>query len=95
MCIQPPSIICLYAYGVRRHAYVSDACNKNVSLLIVYSHSETNENPAQKIKNSLSAKRSTLKPRNSKTFSMPPAFLNDFLTLFKVEIKNTLLKKRH
>jgi hypothetical protein len=40
-----------YVYIVRRHAYVSDQCSKSFLLLMVYSHSETKENPApQKLK---------------------------------------------
>jgi hypothetical protein len=68
-------------------AYVSDLCNKYLfSLLMVYSHRETNENPAKKKSNvpgSLIAKRSTLKPYNSKTSTMTPDFLYNFLTLLQ------------
>jgi hypothetical protein len=47
ICIRLISIICFYAYIVRRHAYVPNLCNKWFSLLMVYSYSETNENPAK------------------------------------------------
>jgi hypothetical protein len=50
---------------------------------MVYSHSETNENPAPKNLCYLSAKRSTLKPYNSKTSPMTPDFFYDFLTLLQ------------
>jgi hypothetical protein len=56
---------------------------------MVYSHSETNENPPpkkkkiNKNKSNLSAKRSTLKPCNSKTSPMTSDFLYDFFTLLQ------------
>jgi hypothetical protein len=79
----------VFIYIVRRHTYVSDLCNKQFSLLMVYSHSETNENPAKKkkIKSNLSAKRSTLKPCNSKTRPMTPDFLYHFLTLLQSKLR--------
>jgi hypothetical protein len=62
-----------------------------VSLLMVYSQRQAYEHPAKKIlKSNLSAKRSSLKPYNSKTSPMAKDFLYNFLNL-PVEIKNTLL----
>jgi hypothetical protein len=89
-CIQLKSIICFYAYIVRRRAYVSDICNKWFSLLMIYSHWQRNENPAKKFSSNLSAKKSTLKPCNSKTGPITPD-----LPFFKEEIKNKLPKNWH
>jgi hypothetical protein len=60
---------------------------------MVYSHSETNENPAKRIKGNISAKRLTLKPCNFKTSPMTPDFLSNFLTLLWMvcAMKNDIL----
>jgi hypothetical protein len=45
-----------------------------ISLLVVYSHRQANENKAKKIKSDVSAQRSSLKPCFAKTSQMTPDF---------------------
>jgi hypothetical protein len=60
---------------------------------MVYSHNETMEIQPPKIKSNLSAKRSTLKPCNSKTSPMTPDFLYNFLTLLHSRNKKYAFQK--